>query len=146
MGMTNVQTIERPLLGDGAATVEPPPLPIGAGPLLRPALLLQAAISIPLLVATIPLSGLNPAGWVFLVPSLAFVVLTLRVAKDPARSRAVKWLRRFEKAWILHAVANLLLAYLSAGIWLNPTQMLAGFVLPIWILRMTKEYRRVVSH
>ena len=146
MGMTDVQTIERPILGDATPAVEPPPLPLGADPLLRAALLVQAAIAIPLMVVSIPLSGLNPGAWVFILPSLAFVVLTLRVAKNPARSRAVKWLRRFEKAWIFHAVANLLLALFSAGMWLNPTQILTGFVLPIWILRMTKEYRRVVSH
>ena len=146
MGMTNVQTIERPLFGADAMTVEPPPLPMGANPLLRAALLVQAAIAIPLMVASIPLSGLNPGAWVFILPSLAFLVLALRVATNPALQGATKWLRRFEKAWIFHAAANLLLALVSAGMWLNPTQMLTGFVLPIWILRMTKEYRRVVSH
>ena len=122
---------------------EPPPLPDFS--LLRPALLLQAAMSISLFLGTIPLSGLNPLALLLLLPLGLFVVLAIRVAKDPNRRRALRWLRRFEKVWIVHFAANLLLAALAASMWLNPTQFVTGLLYPLWILKMTKEYANVVS-
>ena len=127
---------------------EPPPLPpqLRVLSLLRPALLLQAAMSISLFLGTIPLSGLNPLALALLVPVGIFIVVAVRVAHDPSRRRSVRWLRRLEKVWIVHFVLNLLLAAFVAGMWLNPTQFVTGLLYPFWILKMTKEYTNVVPH
>lgn len=114
--------------------------------LLRPALQLQAAMSISLMLGTIPLSGLNPLAGLTLLPVAVFAAAALRVAKDPTRERSMCWLRRLEKIWIVHFVVNLLLAVFLAGMWLNPTQVVTGLLYPLWILKMTKEYVNVVPH
>lgn len=140
-GVVMTQTLE--LQHPEQVVVEPPPLPQIS--LLRPALLLHAATAISLAVGTIPLSGLNPFVTTLFVPVGAFVVAAVRVAKDPTRFRSVRWLRRLEKVWIAHFVVNFAIAAFVAGMWLNPTQFLTGLILPLWILKMTKEYTHVVS-